>query len=179
MPRYIYIYGPDGSGKTAVALGLKERLQPTILVAFEPYNKNPFDSGNRGRNSASEVKQISMLKSVLLFVRYVIRDLLFKIYNFLCKNKHTVIYTRGVLEFGTNNTHSGFPVKISVLYQQLFQKNSILLVRDVFKIHEQKDELNIDDLFRIYDKYMELELVPISNNGSINSTCEELCERLL
>ncbi len=78
MPKYIYLYGPDGSGKTAIALEIKKLYPDTILIPFEPtkLKKRDFDSGYMGRDSASKVYENHILKSFALFIRYIINDIM-------------------------------------------------------------------------------------------------------
>ena len=146
MPKYIYLYGPDGSGKTAVALEIKKLYPDTKLVPFEPYklSSRKFDSGYKGKNSASDSKVNKLHISYILFLRYLLNDILFKLSNISSKSKY-IIYTRGILEFGINKANKSFPNFLSKLYKNIFQKNSILVITPANKIIE-RHSINLETI---------------------------------
>lgn len=169
MPKYIYLYGPDGSGKTAIALEIKKLFPNTTLVPFEPYrlDNRDFDSGYNGKDSASNSPTNSLLKSYLLFFRYIFNDIFFKIKN-ISSNKDYIIYTRGILEFGINNANKNFPSSLSRFYQCIFQRNSILIITPAESIIKRKDELKLSDIIDLYMSYLNCNIKKVENILSLN-----------
>lgn len=161
-----------------MALEIKRLYPNTIIVPFEPYTEKEgrIDSGFRGLNSASYSNINPLWKSWLLFIRYVLHHILF-----LCKlhladrTDRYVIYTRGILEFGLNRSHSRFPSGMSRLAKRILQPNSVLIVSNVSDILERKPELTRDDLIILYFKYFNAGLRTIDNTKSL----EECARRVI
>ena len=146
-----------------------------ILVPFEPVrlNEREFDSGYQGKGSSSDIKSNSLLKSYLLFVRYIKNDLLFKIKNIFMSYDY-VVYTRGILEFGINNSNSKFPKFLSRFYQIIFQKNSVLVVSSIDDIYSRKNELDKSDIIDLYLKYINTNIKIIDNSTTISECAKRV-----
>lgn len=162
--KIIYIYGPDGSGKTFIAKELCKKLEKAVIIPFEPGKFGNLikevDSGFNGVNSAVN-KSISSFKSFLFFIRYIIRFLFFK-FRF-SKQYNYAIFTRGPLEFGINDTHQNFPKYLGKSLQKLLAKNVFLLIRPVETILNEKPELPKLRILSLYEQYLLSGCEPIIN----------------
>ncbi|MDA7509581.1 hypothetical protein N8481_02170 [Akkermansiaceae bacterium] len=178
MPKYIYLYGPDGSGKTAIALEIKKLYPDTILIPFEPrrLNRSEFDSGYQGKNSASAAKPSPLIKSCILFLRYIYYDLIFKARNIFSNAKY-VIYTRGILEFGINNSNRRFPGWISLIYQRICQRRSVLILTPIEDIQRRKNELTLDDTVELYFTYIRTGIQLVGNLDTLEICAEKILKR--
>jgi hypothetical protein len=162
--RFVFIYGPDGSGKTTIAIELVKRLENSIILPFEPGNLgsivDEIDSGFQGANSAMN-KSIPVVVSLLFFIRHALRYFLF--YLRYSKTYKYVIVTRGPLEFGINNTHRNFPKILSLFLQKILSKHYYLVNRPVNLIFKKKPELSKLRILELYEEYIKIGIKPLVN----------------
>lgn len=162
--RLIFIYGPDGSGKTTVADELSKRLENSVILPFEPGKFGTLvedvDSGFQGENSAMN-ESVSLFVSLLFFVRFILRYFIF--YLRYSRRFRYVIVARGPLEFGINNTHQMFPRSLSLVLQKVLSKHYYLVTRPVSFILNQKPELPRLRILELYEEYLKMGVVPVVN----------------
>jgi len=162
--KVIYLYGPDGSGKTFIAKELLKTLESAIIIPFEPGKFGnlieEIDSGYNGEGSAVN-KAIPKFKSFLFYMRYIVRYILFKL-KFNNKYKYA-IFTRGPLEFGINDTHRNFPKFLGKLLQNIISKKVFLVVRPVETILYEKPELPRSRILSLYEEYLLSGCKPVIN----------------
>jgi hypothetical protein len=162
--KLVFIYGPDGSGKTTIARELQFKFKESIVIPFEPSKfggiVKEIDSGYGGQNSAVK-KSINFFKSLVLFLRYILRFVFFYL-RFSKKFKYVFI-TRGPIEFGINDTHKKFPKFFGATLQSILSKNNFLIIRPVDLILKQKPELPRMRILELYEEYSLSGCKPILN----------------
>jgi len=162
--KLVFIYGPDGSGKTTIAKELKFKFKESIVIPFEPGKfgaiVKEIDSGYGGQNSAVK-NSINFFKSLVLFVRYILRFVFF--YIRFSNNYKYVFVTRGPLEFGINDTHKKFPKFFGTTLQNILSKNNFLIIRPVDLILKHKPELPRMRILELYEEYSLSGSKPILN----------------
>ena len=163
--RLIFLYGPDGCGKTFIQKRLSSKNNDIIFVSFEPSSfgrpNGIIDTGNNGELSA-ENPPTSILKSLLLCVRYTIRFLLL---IFRTPSESVVVCSRGPLEFGINNTHRRIPVILGRSINWLLGGESVLICRNIDSILLKKNELSRDRIIELYEEYMKYCRTMVNNNS--------------
>ncbi len=162
--KLIFLYGPDGCGKTFIAKQLSKKLDNVVIIPFEPRRfgslNKIIDSGYNGEGSAVK-KSIPLLYSLLLFLRYLVRIIFFKV-KYSSSFKYA-IFTRGPLEFGINDTHKNFPKFFGRLLQRSISSNFFILIRPVDFILKDKPELPRLRILNLYEKYLISKCYPILN----------------
>lgn len=168
--KFIFVYGPDGCGKTTVALEMTKHLDRSVIIPFEPGKLGDLiedvDSGFGGRGSAVN-NAVPFYKSTYFVIRYVFRVLMFKIR--FHKKFDYVIFTRGPLEFGINDTHRNYPKLIGSVIQKSLSARYFLITRPVEDILRDKPELPKYRILGLYEDYLKAGCLPIANN------CLEIC----
>lgn len=163
--QFIFLYGPDGSGKTTIAIELASRLNKSVIIPFEPSKlgklKEEIDSGYGGENSGVQ-NSIPRWKSLLFLLRYNWRFICFRIRYHGIYEK--VIVTRGPLEFGINDTHKKFPSSLGRLVQNIISQNKFLITRPVDIILRDKPELPRLRILQLYEKYLLAGCTPVIND---------------
>jgi len=163
--RLIFLYGPDGCGKTFVQKKLASKNTDIIFVSFEPSRfgqpNGIIDTGNNGEFSA-ENPPTSILKSLMLSVRYTIRFLFLILRT---PKGSIVVCSRGPLEFGINNTHRRIPSILGRIINWMLGGESVLICRNIDSILVKKNELSRDRIMELYEEYMKYCRVMVNNNS--------------
>lgn len=150
----IFLYGPDGCGKTYAQKVLQERIRNIKFVSFEPdclgKVNGVVDTGDNGDLSA-ETQPISLPKSFLLSIRYLVRFVLLRLRY---RGGITIVVSRGPLEFGVNNTHKRLPRFYGVFMARLIGGRSFLICRNIDLILSKKRELSRSRILELYEDYM-------------------------
>ena len=170
----IFIYGPDGSGKTKVAEALVASGAFDFIIPFEPnlFGGIPeyYDSGYNGKNS-SMVMPVARLKSFLLMCRWIARFSIMR----LRYRKSRIVVTRGILEFGRNQTHRNFPSWIGDLVSKICGFTNYLLIVNVDTIIQRKDELNRYAIFDYYERMLSYcDWYLVDNDGDLINAVKDI-----
>ena len=163
--RLIFLYGPDGCGKTFVQKRLASKNTDIIFVSFEPNRfgqpNGIIDTGNNGELSAENTPTF-ILKSLLLCVRYTLRFLFLILRT---PRSSTVVCSRGPLEFGINNTHKRIPSILGRFINWILGGESVLICRNIDSILVKKNELSRDRIMELYEEYMRHCRIMVNNNS--------------
>lgn len=170
----IFIYGPDGSGKTKVAEALVASGAFDIIIPFEPSFlggiPKHYDSGYNGKNS-SMVMPITRFKSFLLICRWIVRFMLMRFRY----RKSRIVVTRGILEFGRNQTHRNFPSWVGNLVSRICGFTNYLLIVNIDTIIKRKDELNRYAICDYYERMLSYrDWCLIDNNGDLLNAVKDI-----
>lgn len=164
---YIVIIGPDGCGKTSVALGLQANLRllghdvrlheflfgamPSISSLFKLKKNKKINKSN----FIGMVRPVSSFKAIVLSIWYGI-DHLFGHYELFKKNKKIIIFARSYHDFLYQRVYKNLPIFFPKLFIALGPKPDFIfsLVRKSSDIIKQKQELTE---FEINQQYLRIE----------------------